>query len=707
MMAAFGVLVVALGLTPLWPVFQTPEFVITVVAGSVLGAAVAAIVTRRRWPWWTLPIGLVLVFAVTGVPLAVPQQALWRVFPSLGGEQALFLGAVEGWKQIVTITPPVGSFGALLVPVFMLSLVGSALAVVLAAAVTRRALALVPGIVVTGVAIWLGLADARFAVISGAVIAVTVLVALLSATPGGVLRKLTAIGATVFVGAVAAGVALSMTAPPEVWRSRVSPTLDEASLPSPLSAFRAYEVGDLAEVPMFSVSNATTGEMLTLATLSRYDGVSYSVWTPDGDFTRQSGYALADGVDPDAAEITIEQLTGPWLPLRGDLAGMQTIGTGIGSLYFSPTAQTAIDLNGLSQGFRYRVSGPGIEPSNLARLATATPGTDRTVVTDEPAGVQAYVATHSEASAEPGERLVAVLGSLLQNGYVSNGGADEPPSRSGHSAERITSLLTDKLMIGDAEQYSVAAALLAQQVGFPARVAVGFVVPENATEIIGSQLSAWVEVNTSDGWVAIDPVPESRPIPDAPPDDPNRVSPPQSVVDPPPADVSQVRGAQAPQSDEEADIDDTDPLWGVIFGILRALAAVVAVGALLLLPPLCIVVAKAWRRRRRQSGGNARQRIMGARDQAADVLIDARYVVTASTTNRELVSNVQVPDAPQLAFLIDRAEYTADPLVAADARNAWLVVSDLENELMTGLTRRQRLARRLALWSFIGRRARR
>jgi hypothetical protein len=300
-----------------------------------------------------------------------------------------------------------------------------------------------------------------------------------------------------------------------------------------------------------------------------------------------------------------------------------------------------------------------------------------------------------------------VLGSLLQNGYVSNGGADEPPSRSGHSAERITSLLTDKLMIGDAEQYSVAAALLAQQVGFPARVAVGFVVPENATEIIGSQLSAWVEVNTSDGWVAIDPVPESRPIPDAPPDDPNRVSPPQSVVDPPPADVSQVRGAQAPQSDEEADTDDTDPLWGVIFGILRALAVVAAVGALLLLPPLCIVVAKAWRRRRRQNGGNARQRIMGARDQAADVLVDARYAVTASTTNRELVSNVHVPDAPQLAFLIDRAEYTTDPLVAADARNAWLVVEDLENELMTGLTRRQRLARRLALWSFIGRRVRR
>ena len=374
MMAVFGVIVVALGLSPLWAVFQTPEFVVAVVAGSVLGAGVAAIVARRRWPWWTLPLGLALVFVVTGVPLAVPQETLWRIVPTLEGEQALLLGAVEGWKQIVTITPPVGAFGALLVPVVMLALVGSALAVVLARAVTRRALALIPGLAVTCVAIWLGPAETRGSVVSGALIVLSVLVALLSITPGGMRRKLTAIGATVVVSAVAAGVALSMTATPDVWRSRVSPVLDEASLPSPLSAFRAYEVGDLAKVPMFSVADATAGEMLTMATLSRYDGVSYSVWTPDGDFTRQSGYALAAGGSADAATITIDKLTGPWLPLRGDLAGLQTNGTNIGSLYYSPVAQTAVDLNGLSQGFSYRLSGPRIEPTDLTRLSSATPG---------------------------------------------------------------------------------------------------------------------------------------------------------------------------------------------------------------------------------------------------------------------------------------------------------------------------------------------
>ena len=703
MMPVIAVLAVALGLTPLWPVFQTPEFVVAIVVGTVLGALVSALVVRRRWPWWILPIGLIVVFVVVGVPAAVPQQALWGVVPTLGGERALLLGAVDGWKQIVTISPPVGSFGALLVPVFMLALVGSALAVLLSRVVSRRVLSLLPGIAVMCVAIWLGPANADFAVMSGVAMVVVILVALFVSTPGRAARKAIAASVTLVAVAVGVGVGLAVTTTPDVWRSRVSPVLDEASLPSPLSAFRAYAVGDLSETPMFGLSEGKSGEMLTLATLSRYDGVTYSVWTPDGDFTRQSGFALADDVAGEAATITIQQLTGPWLPLRGDLAGLQTTGSGIGSLYYSPAAQTAIDLNGLAQGLVYRASGPGLIATDLANLSTATPGTDRTVVSDQPAGVQAYVSAHSDATAEPGERLVAVLGSLVDNGYVSHGGVGEAPSRSGHSAERITSLLTDKLMIGDEEQYSVAAALLAQQVGFPARVVVGFVVPEGATEVTGSDLRAWVEVNTSTGWLAIDPVPDVRPIPDTPPDDPNRVSPPQSVVDPPPADVSQIRGAQAPQSDEKADTQEPDPVWLILRAILEVVVWLAVVAAVILLPPVAIVAAKASRRRRRLTAPDARKRVLGARDQVADVLTDARLAVTPATTNRELASRVSVRDAPALAFVIDRAEYSADALVASDARTAWLVVEDIENELMTGLTRRQRLMRRLAVWSLVRR----
>ncbi|MDY7555683.1 transglutaminase domain-containing protein [Cryobacterium sp. 10C3] len=53
-------------------------------------------------------------------------------------------------------------------------------------------------------------------------------------------------------------------------------------------------------------------------------------------------------------------------------------------------------------------------------------------------------------------------------------GEDEPVSRSGHGLDRISQLFTDEPMLGDAEQYAVAAALLARRLGFPARVVMGF-----------------------------------------------------------------------------------------------------------------------------------------------------------------------------------------------------------------------------------------
>jgi hypothetical protein len=314
-----------------------------------------------------------------------------------------------------------------------------------------------------------------------------------------------------------------------------------------------------------------------------------------------------------------------------------------------------------------------------------------------------FASANSQSADEPGARLVDGLDALRQKGYISHGGSDEPASRSGHSADRITALLTDKLMIGDAEQYAVAATLLAQQVGFPARIVVGFVGPANGPEIRGSDLTAWVEVNTERGWVAVDPVPEDRPIPDAPPEDPNKVSPPQSVVEPPPADISQVRSVQAPQSDQLNETPVPDPVWIIAAAILQALGWVLVVGVVLLVPPLTILVAKLWRRRRRLSALHPRARIMGAQRQVADVLVDAHYPIGRATTNREMVQTVPVDQAGQLAFVMDRAEYSLDDMVAADARAAWLVVAEIESELMSGLTRRARWARRLSLRSFVNR----
>src|SRR5690606_26838878 len=117
-------------------------------------------------------------------------------------------------------------------------------------------------------------------------------------------------------------------------------------------------------------------------------------------------------------------------------------------------------------------------------------------------------------------------------------GQDEPTSLSGHGMDRITALFTSRPMIGDGEQYAVAAALMARELGFPARVVMGFQPTadpsSSAVTVSGRDISAWIEVQASDGsWVTVDTTPPLREIPEKELDEPTKVSRPQSVVQPP------------------------------------------------------------------------------------------------------------------------------------------------------------------------------
>lgn len=702
MTLVFGLVSVLAGLAPLWPVYQSPSFVIAVVVGILLGALVAALIRWRRWPWWYVLPGLVFVFLVAGVPVAVPTGALWRIVPTLEGEGQLILSAVTGWKQIVTITPPVGDYAGLLVPVFVIALVSSAAVVLLSRPGRLATLTVFPGLVSLGIGIWLGTGDTLIAVPAGAVVALATLGVFVRRAPGTAARRLLAGALGLCLVLVAALGATTLTSAPSLWRARVVPTLDDRSLPSPLSDYRAYVTGDLSNVSMMSVAGVKPGLMISLATLSRYDGITYTVGAPDGDFTRQSGFTTSTQRG-ERLDITIDQLTGPWLPLPARFEGLKSTNEPLEALYYSPRAQTAVDLNGLGSGLIYSVSGRARDAVSPASLRTSRPGEATTAVLDVPPGVQSFVTAHSSATAPPGVRLADTLEALTTTGYLSHGESDEAPSRSGHSSERITALLTDKVMVGDAEQYAVAAALLAQQVGYPARVVVGFVMPDAGPVVRGADFAAWVEVATTDGWVAIDPTPDYRPIPEAPPDDPQRVSPPQPAVEPPPVDTSQVRDNSAPRSDERDAVTPPDPWREIFMGLLTGFGVMLLLVAAALIPPLSIVAVKATRRRRRQRTLDARRAVLGARDQLADVLIDARVLVTDATTNRELLALAGRTTSP-LTELVDRAGYSRDRLDDVDARSAWAELDAVERGLSEPLTRWQRWRRQLSLRSLVRRR---
>src|SRR5690606_24417517 len=97
-------------------------------------AGTAIAVMGARWRWSSLVVSLVTVAAFTllGVPLAIPSKALAGVLPSLGGLADLFAGVALGWKQLLTISLPVGDYQALLVPPFALALVLSVVSVTVA-----------------------------------------------------------------------------------------------------------------------------------------------------------------------------------------------------------------------------------------------------------------------------------------------------------------------------------------------------------------------------------------------------------------------------------------------------------------------------------------------------------------------------------------------------------------------------------------------
>jgi hypothetical protein len=294
-----------------------------------------------------------------------------------------------------------------------------------------------------------------------------------------------------------------------------------------------------------------------------------------------------------------------------------------------------------------------------------------------------------------------MLAGLAADGYVSHGvGVDEPASRSGHSADRVAELFTEPRMIGDGEQYAVAASIMANGLGFPSRVVLGFVTSDQ--QIRGNDVTAWIEVNTAAyGWVAIDPNPPLREIPDEDPDDTAQVARPQTVVQPPEIESDTLNRQSNPDS-EQALQPDLDPFLQVVLAILRSVGWGLLVLLVLAAPFLLIIAAKVRRRLLRRRAESALEQISGGWQEFEDSLLDHGYSPPPSGTRTEVAAVAQAPAAHDLAVHADRAIFSgADP--KSDEVDAfWTNVTDLENQLHTGLSRWARFTTKISLRSLGG-----
>jgi transglutaminase-like putative cysteine protease len=702
-------------------------FLIAAVAGIVVGTVAAVLGTVLRLGVLTTVLIAIVAYFLLGTPFTMPDAALFVVLPSLESLAGLAIGAVFGWADILTIGTPVQAPAYIaVVPYFAAWLVSLAGSMLVLRWLPRRRTVLRASLLLIGPAllyisgILLGTDQAYLAGVRGvafAVIALTWLAwrrgSVVEAQGDGANRlrnrriqgSAVVVAGAVVIGAVS-GFALAPTQTERfVLRDQVVPPFDTTEYPSPLAGFRGY-TKTKADETLFTVTGMQPGDTVRLATMDAFDGQLYNIAGPDGR-AADGGYAITGETLPEPPLATldgertigveIDAYSDVWLPTVGYGSDLRLGGDASersGELRYNATAGTAVLKGGVNRGVEYRLEAAvQREPDDAELASTPVAEVELAAVDDAPDVIAAKAKELAGDSSSPIEQLRAIEKGLATEGFLSHGlASDEAPSRAGHGADRLIELFTRSEMIGDDEQYASAMALMARSLGYPARVVLGFApeIDEGASsiEVLGSDVSAWVEVPFEDvGWVGFRPTPERT---DAP-----KLESPKSKTVPQP----QVR--QPPRAEHAADellsttqIDDSEdkrkkqrqfevPTW-----VWIAASSVAVPLAIIFLPMLLVLARKRGRRRRRRrtlddrSAAGAWEELL---DRSSELGVEppggASRRQAAREIERQLAAqglDVRIDGTPvsftTLAATIDRDVFAGDDIVPATAERRWTEV---------------------------------
>lgn len=727
----------ALVLTPLLEVYGGLTALPALAGGLLLGTTVAVLGAARRWSAITVVAAVVVVFVLAGGALAAPSTTVAGVVPTPSTALDLARGAASTWKQVLTLQPPVGSDGTLLVAAYLLALVGSCLAVSVALRARTGALAASAAIVPVAVLVASIVLGTRRPIVAPVLTGVVLVVVLLpwAAWRAGLLRarRVVATGAlvAVAVGAAVAGAPVVVGGTERlVVRDEMVPPFDPRDYPSPLSAFREFVKED---APLFTVTGLPENARVRLATMDRYDGV---VWNVAGDGSAQAsgefrrvGSEIDTTVRGDRAhvEFTVEQLSGVWLPTVGQATAFDVPDPAAASaLRYNDATGGAVLTGGVQPGLEYGID--VVVPREPAATEVGdAPESDiaQPALVGVPDAATATAADVARDAGSPAQISATLEKWLAEEGYFSHGmQVSGTESLSGHGADRITSLLAGDLMVGDGEQYAAAMALMVRQMGLPARVVLGFV-PEPGSgdgpvEVTGKDVQAWVEVAFQGyGWVPFDPTPPPEQTPQE--EDQEKPSEPNpQVVQPPPPPPGAVtppdEDTEQPQTDDPEETDDGSALF---WRIARA-AGIAAVPLLVLASPLLVVIAlKALRRRRRRRSPDPVARVAGGWDEVLDTARDLRRPAGALATRNEsaralAASFADVPGGALVATRVgalarsaDHAVFSANEPSGAHATAYWADVEQTVDAMNRSVGWRRRVRARVSTASLKNHRNRR
>jgi transglutaminase-like putative cysteine protease len=675
--------------------FSTLGFLISTLTAAAIGTVIGAFAAVRRWSALVTAGVSALGFVLVGI-FAVFRGTLSHGIPTWETIRSLGAGLVSGWAKMLSVNLPADPSGELELTPALITWIAAVVSATLVLR-TKSLLAPILPLVVAFVAA-MPLTSPRPVgglVLVGVLLAEVLLLTLIRAGAADPLARTINTRATigrflfglpVVLLAVAAGLAGMHLVPLADGDDRfdlrdvVPVPLDIHDNINPLSALKAQLRKPGNDMFTVRLSGDTTGiDRVRTVALDEFDG---AMWSARDQFML-SGRSLPRDeslADPRqvTVNVTIDGLAGPYLPELGapvSMSGVPRFG------YSKDTGTLATDQQSLA-GLSYTLVADVGRQSGLDKsVPYVSPGSDWDRLPDDPKiplEIQVKGTELAGNVAEPYAKLLAIEKYMQSFPYNLD-------ARPGHSYDALRRLfganLTDQ--VGYAEQFASAFVVLARSQGFPARVAVGYLLDKDHKkgdefQVKSGDAHAWAEVNLAGhGWVTFEPTDPRRHAANAPK---------------PPETETQADNNNKQQQDSTASQPAEDPnlpkLAGAELTVLDwALFVLIGLGVLVVLTPIAIAGEKFRRRRLRRSGSRA-ARIVGAWQQVTDRLIEHGVPVTASSTTtevseqaRERIGETGTGSLAVLAPIVTSAMYNPSEPEDNAVQEAWLLEAQLRREL--------------------------
>lgn len=716
------------------PIYGHGWLWMSIFGGGVVGLAIAFMGHLRRWNTGYVALAFLVAWFFLGPLLAMPSSALWGFLPTPRTLRGLAIAPVTAWKDMLMFQLPIGeTFNLLAVPL-MVSMVGSLASGTIALRSRHPSLAWLPlgvGMLVAW-AVGANYSIQPLLVALAAALLVIVWTSYRSARARSrLLSQQTFVrwpalvmSLVILTCASLATLGLSGVMQPSKARATlrqvVEPPLDLRNYASPLQGMRANITQQLNST-IVEVAGLPDDAVIRLATLDVYDGMTYNVANSDtlysgsGEF-RRVGRRIVPEHRGSMAHVTVQvgEFDQVWVPTVGYLTSIDFTSDRKVALtdnfYFNRSSGTGIVPIGLAPGDSYTMTSLVPDRPSDHVIAQLDAAHDEAPRSDEvPDALRELAAAWTTGAATKGEAAIK-LQERLRQGFYSRGQSDEVPSAPGHNYDRIERFIAQPdLLTGDEEQYAVTMALMARELGIPARVVYGYQAPDGGNgSVTGDDVRAWPELKFKTlGWVLFNPTPShdrtlvDEQTPNPPPPNPRVDNPPPPPKKPEkhPPDTK-LEPQEASDPDEGIDID-----WSRV-GRMTALIGIPIIT--LIGPPVLIIGLKARRRSQRRKNPTVANRVAGAWSELVDRSRDLGTSPSPSGTRTEQAETMVVAfphmleesDPIGLAKQADVTVFSPDPVSAERADAYWQATEAADRGMRGSVGWHRRLWARLSTRSF-------